>query len=60
LSYFKNKTKQTKKMVGAGEMAQGLRALTALPENQCSVPGTHMIAYNHPLNSSSRGSNTIF
>lgn len=30
-----------------GEMAQWLRASAALPENQSSVPSTHMEAYNH-------------
>jgi hypothetical protein len=32
---------------GAGEMAQQLRALTALPEFLSSVPSNHMVAYNH-------------
>jgi hypothetical protein len=31
----------------AGEMAQGLRALTALPEVLSSVPRNHMVAHNH-------------
>ena len=32
----------------AGEMAQQLRALTALPEVMSSNPGNHMVAHNHP------------
>jgi hypothetical protein len=32
--------------VGAGEMAQQLRALTALPEVQSSIP-RYMVAHNH-------------
>jgi hypothetical protein len=32
--------------VGAGEMVQWLRALTALTENLVSVPSTHMAAHN--------------
>ncbi|GAB1300548.1 Predicted gene 16181 [Apodemus speciosus] len=33
---------------GAGEMAQLLRALTALPEILSSIPFNHMVAHNHP------------
>ena len=33
---------------GAGEMAQRLRALTALPEVLSSIPSNHMVAHNHP------------
>jgi hypothetical protein len=32
---------------GAGEMAQQLRALTALPEVLSSNPSTHIVAHNH-------------
>jgi hypothetical protein len=32
---------------GAGEMAQQLRALTALPEVLSSIPIKHMVAPNH-------------
>jgi len=32
---------------GAGEMAQQLRALTALPEVLSSNLSNHMVAYNH-------------
>jgi hypothetical protein len=32
---------------GAGEMAQQLRALAALPEVLSSIPSNHMVAYNH-------------
>jgi len=31
----------------AGEMAQQLRALTALPEVLSSIPSNHMVAHNH-------------
>jgi hypothetical protein len=31
----------------AGEMAQWLRALTALPEVLRSIPSNHMVAHNH-------------
>jgi hypothetical protein len=31
----------------AGEMAQRLRALTALPEDLSSIPSNHMVAHNH-------------
>jgi hypothetical protein len=37
-----------KKKVGAGEMAQWVRALTALPKVQSSNPSNHMVAHNHP------------
>jgi hypothetical protein len=32
--------------VGAGEMAQWLRALTAVPEVLSSIPSNHMVAHN--------------
>ena len=32
---------------GAGEMAQRLRALVALPEDLGSIPSTHRADYNH-------------
>ena len=32
---------------GAGEMAQRLRALVALPQDLGSIPSTHRAAYNH-------------
>jgi hypothetical protein len=31
----------------AGEMAQRLRELTALPEVLSSIPNNHMVAHNH-------------
>jgi hypothetical protein len=31
----------------AGEMAQWLRALTALPEVLSSIPSNHMVVHNH-------------
>ena len=34
-------------MQGAGEMAQWLRALSALPKVLSSIPGNHMVAHNH-------------
>jgi hypothetical protein len=33
--------------LGAGEMAQQLRALTAFPEVPSSNPSNHMVAHNH-------------
>jgi hypothetical protein len=33
---------------GAGEMAQGFRALSVLTVDTGLVPWTHMVAYNHP------------
>jgi hypothetical protein len=32
---------------GAGEMAQWLRALTALPEVPSSISSNHVVAHNH-------------
>jgi hypothetical protein len=32
---------------GAEEMAQSLRALSALPEVLSSIPSNHMVAHNH-------------
>jgi hypothetical protein len=32
---------------GAGETAQWLRALTALPEVLSSIPSNHMVSHNH-------------
>jgi hypothetical protein len=32
----------------AGEMAQQLRALTALPKVRSANPSSHMVAHNHP------------
>jgi len=37
----------TNTIVGAGEMAQGLRALSALPEVLSSNPSNHMVTHNH-------------
>jgi hypothetical protein len=36
-----------KKLTGAGEMAQWLRAPTALPKVPSSNPSNHMVAHNH-------------
>jgi hypothetical protein len=36
-----------KKIKRAGEMAQWVRALTALPEVLSSIPSNHMVAHNH-------------
>jgi hypothetical protein len=42
------KRKQAKETEGgAGEMAQRVRALTALPEVLSSNPSNHMVAHNH-------------
>jgi hypothetical protein len=35
-------------ILGAREMAQWLRALTALPRVLSSNPSDHMLAHNHP------------
>jgi hypothetical protein len=35
-------------VVGAGEMAQWIRKLTALPKVLSSSPSNHMMAHNHP------------
>jgi len=45
LSPAKKKKKEFVK--GAGEMAQRLRALTALPKVLSSIPSNHMVAHNH-------------
>jgi hypothetical protein len=42
---FKQTNKQTHHR--AGEMAQLLRALTALPKVLSSIPSNHMVAHNH-------------
>ena len=34
-------------VLGTGEMAQQLRALSALAEDLGSIPSTHMVANNH-------------
>jgi hypothetical protein len=41
-SYLKNNYYRT------GEMAQWVRALTALPKVLSSNPSNHMVAHNHP------------
>jgi hypothetical protein len=33
--------------LGAGEMAQLLRAMTVLPEDLSSIPRKHMVSHNH-------------
>jgi hypothetical protein len=45
LQHFSTYKKNT---FGAGEMAQWLRALTALPKILSSIPSNHMVAHNHP------------
>jgi hypothetical protein len=45
--YFTFHTDSNKKSIGAGEMAQQLRALTALPEVLSSSPSNHMVAHNY-------------
>jgi hypothetical protein len=37
----------TQEYMGAGEMAQRVRALTALSEVLSSIPSNHMVAHNH-------------
>ena len=46
---YKNKSTITTTKIdhGAGEMAQKLRALAALPEALSSIPSNHMVAHNH-------------
>ena len=44
--YEKGENKKFKN-IGAGEMAQRLRALTALPEVLSSIPSNTMVAHNH-------------
>jgi hypothetical protein len=44
----KNKKNYTKIQPRAGEMAQWLRAPTALPKVLSSNPRNHMVAHNHP------------
>ena len=41
------KTQFNKSKKGAEEMAQWLRALTALLEVLSSIPSNHMVAHNH-------------
>jgi len=43
----KKKKKKKANAQGAGEMAQWLRTLTALPEVLSSIPSSHMVAHNH-------------
>jgi hypothetical protein len=38
---------QSQDKAGAGEMAQRVRALIALPEAPSSIPSNHMVAHNH-------------
>jgi hypothetical protein len=40
--------KNQKPIEGAGEMAQWLRAPTALSKVPISNPSNHMVAHNHP------------
>jgi hypothetical protein len=44
----KGKRKKKLRKQGAGEMAQQVRALTALPKVLSSNPSNHMVAHNHP------------
>jgi hypothetical protein len=37
-----------KKIIKADEMAQRIRALTALPKVLSSNPSNHMVSHNHP------------
>ena len=43
----KQTNKQPHQAMGAGEMAQWLTALTALPKVLSSNPSNHMVAHNH-------------
>jgi hypothetical protein len=44
----KKRKKKKRKKRGAGEMAQRLRAPTALPKVLSSNPSNHMVAHYHP------------
>ena len=46
LLFYPHGTEAKRGYVGAGEMAQWLRARIALPEDLGSVPSTHMVAHN--------------
>jgi hypothetical protein len=43
----KRKINSLERNLWAGEMAQRLKALTALPEVLSSIPNNHMVAHNH-------------
>jgi hypothetical protein len=47
--HIKNKISNSflKAICEAGEMAQQLSALAALPEDPTLIPGTHMVALRH-------------
>jgi hypothetical protein len=42
-----NSTASLKDKPGAGEMAQQIKALTALPKVLSSNPSNHMVVHNH-------------
>jgi hypothetical protein len=44
---YKSREKNSE-VLGAGEMAQQLKALTALPEVLSSNPSNNKVAHNHP------------
>ena len=44
------------KQIGAGEMAQQLRALATLPEVRSSIPSNHLVACDHLQ----KGSDALF
>jgi len=46
-AHSKHSGEPTEDYSGAGEMAQRLRALTALPEVLSSNPSNRMVAHNH-------------
>jgi hypothetical protein len=48
VDFSRNSQLEKEKMWGAGEMAQPLRAWTALLEVLNSNPSHHMMAHNHP------------
>jgi plasmid maintenance system antidote protein VapI len=43
-----HKTFHQEVQLQAGEMAQWLKAQTALPEVLSSIPSNHMVTHNHP------------
>ena len=47
-THYSNLNQSYKNRARAGEMAQWLRALTALPEVLSSIPSNYTVAHNHP------------
>jgi hypothetical protein len=47
-NYMRKESTINRREEGAGEMAQWVRALTALPKVLSSNPRNHMVVHNHP------------